>query len=226
MRHLGRLGIVLLLLFLAALEIHAENPSLPLVIANDNRTPAGQLRKGVLKLELEISRGRWYPEDEKGQYRDAYAFAEKGHLPESSGPLIRVPQGTQLRITIHNTLPLAVRIHGLHAHPGDPNDTVNLEPGETRKLEFPAGEPGTYPYWGTTSDQSLKGRRAAETLLSGAFIVDAPGMPEQDRIFRSKCLAESRPIGVRTDSLDQRQVLALHRAFDLQNGRSYSLACD
>ncbi|MGA9706527.1 MAG: multicopper oxidase domain-containing protein, partial [Candidatus Sulfotelmatobacter sp.] len=182
MRHLGRCGIALLVLF-SAWASPAENSSLPLVMANDNRTPAGQLKDGVLSLELEISQGRWYPEDEKGQYRDAYAFGEKGRSPESSGPLIRVPQGTQLRITIHNTLPLAVRIHGLHAHPGDPNDTVNLEPGGTRELEFPAGEPGTYPYWGTTSGTSLKGRRAAETLLSGAFIVDAPGMPEQDRIF-------------------------------------------
>ena len=57
MRHLGRFVSVLLLLFLAALEIHAENPLLPLVIANDNRTPAGQLKNGVLKLELEISQG-------------------------------------------------------------------------------------------------------------------------------------------------------------------------
>ena len=34
MRHLGRLGVVLLLLlFLAVLEVDAENPSLPLVMA-------------------------------------------------------------------------------------------------------------------------------------------------------------------------------------------------
>ena len=183
MHHLGRLRIALLLVFLAALRIHAESPSLPLVMANDNRTPAGQLKDGVLKLELEVSQGRWYPEDEKGQYRDAYAFGEKGRPPQSSGPLIRVPQGTTIRITIQNTLTMTVKIRGLHTHPGDPNQTVNMQPGETRELEFPAGEPGTYPYWGTTSDTSLKGRRAAETLLSGAFVVDSPGMPEQDRIF-------------------------------------------
>src|SRR5271165_2800912 len=218
MRHLGRFVSVLLPLFFAALEIHAENPSLPLVMANDNRTPAGQLKEGVLKLELEIGQGRWYPEDEKGQYRDAYAFGEKGRPPQSSGPLIRVPQGTKIRITIQNTLTLTVKIRGLHTHPGDPNQTVNMQPGETRELEFPAGEPGTYPYWGTTSDTSLKGRRAAETLLSGAFVVDSLGMPEQDRIFRSKCLVESRSVRVRTDSFDQRQVLALYRAFGLQNG--------
>src|SRR5579862_3596958 len=139
MQRLSRIGMILLLLFLAASASPAENSSLPLVMANDNRTPAGQLKNGVLKLELEISRGRWFPEDEKGQYRDAYAFGEKGRPPQSSGPLIRVPQGTQIRITIHNTLTLAVKIHGLHGHPGDPNETVNLQPGGTRALEFLAG---------------------------------------------------------------------------------------
>ena len=60
MRHLGRLGVVLLLLlFLAVLEVDAENPSLPLVMANDNNR-LGVTQNGVLKLELEISQGRSY----------------------------------------------------------------------------------------------------------------------------------------------------------------------
>jgi hypothetical protein len=36
------------------------------MIANDNRTPAGQLKNGVLNLQLELREGRWYPEDERG----------------------------------------------------------------------------------------------------------------------------------------------------------------
>ncbi|MGA8621778.1 MAG: hypothetical protein WB660_25045 [Candidatus Sulfotelmatobacter sp.] len=66
---------------------------MPEVAANDNRTPAGQLKNHVLNLQLELCQGRWYPEDEGGGYRDVYAFAEEGHTPQSSGPLIRVPQG-------------------------------------------------------------------------------------------------------------------------------------
>jgi hypothetical protein len=95
MQNLGRFGIMLLLLLLAALEIHAENPAFPLVMANDNRAAAGQLKNGVLELRLELGQVRWNPEDENGDHRDIYAFAEKGHAPQNSGPLIRVLQGTQ-----------------------------------------------------------------------------------------------------------------------------------
>ena len=144
MQRLSRIGMILLVLFLAASASPAENSSLPLVVANDNRTPAGELKNGVLNLRLELRPGRWYPEDEGGGYRDVYAFAEEGHAPQSSGPLIRAPQGTQIHATIHNTLPLPAKIYGLHRHPGDAKGALRLGPGETRELQFLAGEPGTY----------------------------------------------------------------------------------
>src|SRR5215468_1645852 len=34
------------------------------------------------------------------------------------------------------------KVYGLHHHPGDPNDAVNLAANETRELQFVAGEPG------------------------------------------------------------------------------------
>jgi hypothetical protein len=89
-------------------------------------------------------RGRWYPEDETGQYRDVYAFAEQGHAPQSSGPLIRVLAGTQIRVSIHNSLPVAAKIFGLHRHPGDAKDALTLVPDERRQVQFVAGEAGTY----------------------------------------------------------------------------------
>jgi FtsP/CotA-like multicopper oxidase with cupredoxin domain len=182
-RHSGRLGILLLALCPLAFARPAEDSSLPPVMANDNRTPAGQLKNGVLNLQLELRQGRWYPEDEKGEYRDVYAFAEEGHAPQSSGPLIRVPQGTQIHATIRNTLPVAAKIYGLHRHPGDAKDALSLGRGETRELQCLVGEPGTYMYWATTSDKTLEDRDDAETLLSGAFVVDAPGTKPDDRIF-------------------------------------------
>ena len=158
MRLWTSIGIALLILFCrATIALAGENSSLPIVVANDNRTPAGKLKNGILDLRLELREGVWYPEQEGGGHRDVYGFAEEGEAPQCSGPLIRVPEGTQIHIRVRNTLPLAAKIYGLHSHPGDPKDALSLAPGERRQLEFLAGDPGTYPYWGTTSDTSLDG---------------------------------------------------------------------
>ena len=227
MQCLSRIGMILLVLFLAASASPAENSSLPLVMANDNRTPAGELKNGVLNLRLELRPGRWYPEDGNGGYRDVYAFAEEDHAPQSSGPLIRVPQGTQIHATIHNTLPLPAKIYGLHRHPGDSKRALRLGPGETRDLQFLAGEPGTYLYWATTSDKTLvELREDGETMLSGAFVVDAPGTKPDDRIFVLGIWVKDLAHPFRGNLVDQREELAVHRASNLQTWRDHPLACD
>ena len=184
MRHRCFLRIVFLCLFChSSFARTAEKSDLPKIMANDNRTPAGQLTNGVLELRLTLNEAAWYPEEDSGGHRDVYAFAEEGHAPQSSGPLIRAPQGTQIRISIHNALPLEAKIHGLHSHPGEAKDVLTLAPGETKQLQFVAGQPGTYIYWASTSAKLLDNRDDKETLLSGAFIVDAPGAIPGDRIF-------------------------------------------
>lgn len=184
MRLSTSIGMALLILFCrATIARAAENSSPPTIAANDNRTPAGNLQNGILELRLELREGVWYPEAEGGGHRDAYAFAEEGKAPQSSGPLIRVPEGTQIHIHVRNTLSLPAKVYGLHRHPGDAKDSLSLAPGETRELKFLAGNPGTYPYWGTTSDTSLADRRGEETLLSGALVVDPPGEKTEDRIL-------------------------------------------
>lgn len=177
-----RLGLMLLV-SLSAGALFAQASPLPLVNANDNRAAAGHLDGTILELRLELRRGRWYPEDETGPHRDVYAFAEAGHPLQSPGPLLRVLQGTTVHATVRNMLPLAAKVFGLHRHPGDPKEALTLQPGESREAQFVAGEPGTYLYWATTSDKPLDLRDEAETLLSGAFIVDAPHANRDDRIF-------------------------------------------
>ncbi|HTS60017.1 MAG TPA: multicopper oxidase domain-containing protein, partial [Terriglobales bacterium] len=164
MRYRARAGEILLFLCLGLLSRAGDSP-LPVVAANDNRAAAGELRDGVLNLHLELVQGRWYPENEPGLHRDIYAFAETGRAPQSPGPLIRVTQGTKIRATIHNSLSLAARIYGLHQHPGDPNEALKFEPGETRDVQFLASQPGTYLYWAATSAHSLGGREGPESML-------------------------------------------------------------
>ena len=121
----------------------AEQSLLPVTAANDNRTPAGNLKDGILNVRLELRQARWYPEAADGVHEDVYAFTEEGHQPQSPGPLLRVPHGTGIHASLHNLLPLAAKVYGLHSYPGDPNQAVHLAVGETREVQFDAGEPGT-----------------------------------------------------------------------------------
>lgn len=174
------------ILLLGCPAVSAQGPEsgpLPAIAANDNRTPAGHLQNGILELKLELRHATFYPDAPGGISRDAYAFGEAGGAPQSPGPLIRVPEGTAIHATVHNALPKEAKIYGLHTHPGAPKDCVTLAPGETRELRFAAGQPGTYLYWATTSNSTLDNRVNAETILSGAYVVDPRGAKPDDRIF-------------------------------------------
>ena len=160
--------------------------TLPNIATNDNRTPAGTLESGVLTMHLEISKGAWHPgadgppASQPLRTIETYAFAEQGHELQTPGPLIRVRQGTEVHLTVHNLLPIETFIHGLEQHPGDGKKALELKAGETKELSFNAGEPGTYLYWATTgADQ----RDDSDGAMSGAFVVDGPNSRADDRIF-------------------------------------------
>jgi FtsP/CotA-like multicopper oxidase with cupredoxin domain len=180
-------------LCLAATCCFAADAALPKISANDNRTPTGRLASGVLTLHLELREGLWHPEAEGGSDRagsvetprviDTYSFGEEGREPETPGPLIRVPQGTGLIISVHNLLPVAAFVHGLDQHPGNDTNVLQIEPGETKEVRFSAGEPGTFLYWASTARGSILTRPDKDGAMSGAFIVDATGASTADRIF-------------------------------------------
>ena len=161
----------------------ADQAMLPVAAANDNRTPTGVLKNGILELKLELRATRWYPEDKNGAHLNAYAFAEMGGAPQIPGPLIRVPQNTRIHLSIHNALRETAKIAGLNTHPARAPETLSVAPGETQRLQFNAGEPGTYLYWATTSNSAIDDRDGPETTLGGAFIVDRPGVSAADRVF-------------------------------------------
>jgi FtsP/CotA-like multicopper oxidase with cupredoxin domain len=158
---------------------------IPKINANDNRLPHGQLQDGVLTIELESRLGLWHPEDRDGPSLQVQAFAEAGHSPEIPGPMIRVPEGAELSVNIRNAIEGATLIvHGLHTRPGgSSDDTVQLAPGESRKIRFPAGKPGTYYYWATTTGKTLPERYGVDSQLNGVLIVDPQRTRADDRVF-------------------------------------------
>ena len=152
--------------------------------ANSNRTPGGKLDHGVLTLHLELRQADWYPEADTGPSMKVYAFGESGEPPQVPGPMIRVPQGTEIHVTLRSLLPTAAVVHGMHQHPGEADDVVQVPAGEVRELRFSAGAPGTYQYWASTTEDLKGGRPYGEdSQLAGAFIVDPPGTVQPDRVF-------------------------------------------
>ena len=158
--------------------------SLPRVAANTNQHAAGTLSDGGLTVELEIREGAFYPEDEAGPSLEVFAFAERGKPLQIPGPMIRVPAGTIIHVTINNLIARDVLIHGLHTRPGKNEDTVEVPGGATRDLTFSAGAPGAYYYWATAGGGTLAGKPYKEdSQLHGAFIVDPRGRVAPDRVF-------------------------------------------
>ena len=177
----------------AALALGAARffPSpLPIADPNDNRRPAGTLRDGVLAVTLEARRVRWHPNGDSLPGMEVEAFGEPGRAAQVPGPLIRVPAGTETRLTVRNTftsdtlsfiVPTAMR-----GEPGPPLDSVRVVPGASAELVFKAAVPGNYYYRATTGKRSERITRLAG-LLTGAIVVDSagtnPGAPSRDRIF-------------------------------------------
>src|SRR5688572_5896290 len=159
----------------------------PIVVANDNRTPAGKSRNDTLRIDLAIQIARWYPEAADGPFVEVPVFGEVGRAPQIPAPLIRVPSGTTIVASVRNSLPdSVVWIRGLANHPS-PIDSVPIRPGASHTFTFSAGAPGTYIYSATPGrivpPIRAEDRRVELDQLAGAFVVDPIGAPANDRIL-------------------------------------------
>ncbi len=155
------------------------------VAPNDNRVAGGLLRDGTLMLRLEAREGVWRRDGPEGPGLTVAVFTEMGHQPQNPGPLIRVPAGTRVRVSVRNALCDSTLImYGLHARPGALDDTIQIAAGATRLVSFDAGTSGTYFYWATTTHHAVADRDGYDSQLHGAFIIDrADRAPAADRIF-------------------------------------------
>lgn len=180
--------------------------ALPVVVPNTNEVPAGQLESGVQVLRLEARESAWHPDRKPEVPVVVFAFAEEGRPPRIPGPLLRVPQGTEVRISVRNSIdPTAhvglppnrqrvpgtssvagseLTVHGLRAGTV-PDDMIHIPAGETREVRFRADLPGTFHYWGAMSRRGLELRTGADSQLSGVIVVDHAGTTPDptERIF-------------------------------------------
>ncbi|HVS66204.1 MAG TPA: multicopper oxidase domain-containing protein [Thermoanaerobaculia bacterium] len=185
----------------------------PLVVPNANRDPAGVMLDGVLELELEARLARW--KGEKSNLTEgaadptvvpALAFAADGGPVTVPGPLIRVPEGTEVRLRVRNSIPNGISIglpgpslrepgmtseagevlvvRGLRAGTSE-DDELRVARGEVGEIRYRADRPGTYFYWATPSPRSIRSWTGIDASLAGAIVVDPAGSSPDpnERIF-------------------------------------------
>ncbi|MCA9761790.1 MAG: multicopper oxidase domain-containing protein [Gemmatimonadetes bacterium] len=167
----------------------------PTTTTHDNLQPAGRTGPDGLHLDLEIGRAMWYPNGTDRAGTSILAFGEVGAGPSTPGPLVRVRQGTQLTVSLHNTSKDTIAVHGLGARRGVAVfDSIVVPPGASRTTRFRADLQGTFFYWGARVGTSLEDREFDDALLNGAYVVDpAEGEPPVDRILLIDVLVERLP---------------------------------
>ncbi len=207
-------------LLLAATAAAAQTPPMEVARFNDNRARAGLSSGNVLAVRIEARLAMWHPNGDDQPGAPIPVFAELGRPAQVPGPLIRVPGGTDVIAIVRNAIPGAtLTIHGLHARPAIAppgttfNDSIVLAPGAIQQVRFRLDRPGTYYYWGTTSGRAFNQRFAEDAQLTGAIVVDEPGVrAPRDRIFI---------IGSWTDTSASETNRRRQRELFVINGRSW-----
>jgi FtsP/CotA-like multicopper oxidase with cupredoxin domain len=167
----------------------AFRAELPVVQPNRNVERAGVLRDGLLTVTLEAKESRFWIDGPSRPPTIVEAFSEPGKQPQMPGPLVRVPQGTEIRFSVRNSLssPLTfyvpVSVHG-DTDPTAALDSVLVAPGAVGELVTRAKLPGNYLYRATTPGDA-NALTLLAGVLAGALIVDTAGAPEKpnDRVF-------------------------------------------
>ena len=153
--------------------------SMPPVVANDNRRPAGRLEGDTLKLSLRAGRGSWQPGRPDGPRLSIEAFGEDASPLTVPAPLIRAEAGTLIDVIASQRPGRAAA----GARPVRPRRRCLPAAGSARRarpahVQFRIDQPGTYHYWATTMGAPVPFRE-----LAGALIVDPRGASSDDRVL-------------------------------------------
>ena len=176
------------------------------VETHDNLKPAGTLRDGVLSVSLWAGTGQWKPSGSAAAPISIAAFGEEGGPLSVPSPLLRAPEGTEIRVSIRNTLKAPLIVRGLCDRPG-PCSPVTIAAGSTGSVRMTLKRAGTFHYWASTGAPSIETRFAEDAQLGGALIADEPGAPATDRVF---------VLGLMRDTVDPSR-----RDLTVINGRSW-----
>lgn len=180
MRSLELLPLALAVIVAGASDAGRNVP--PVLVPNPNTASAGTLRDGVLSIELDALESRWHPDGGAVPGSAVIAFAERGKAPSIPGPLVRVPAGTLVRLSVRNTLARPIRFF-LPTSPST-DDSIVVAPGATGDIETRATTPGNYIYRATDGTRASRRLRVG-SALAGAMIVDSAGsaIPPRDRVM-------------------------------------------
>jgi len=172
----------------AAFAAQTSSSKVETIAINDNRTAAGSLENTTLTVRLETREGEWRPDRDSDPGVKVLAFALEGGPLQIPGPLIRVQEGTEVRAIVRNRLEKeSLILHGLYTRPtGSARavDPITIAAGQAREIRFIAGAPGTYYYWGATTNVALNLRVSRDTQLYGGFLIEPRNAPPpNERVF-------------------------------------------
>lgn len=210
-----------LVLLAATLASGSAPPTreLPAVRPNPNVETAGALHAGVLTVALEAKQSLWRMNGENRPAVTIEAFAEAGKLPVMPAPLIRAVKGTEIHLSIRNSLPkpltffIAAAIRGVPS--GFAQDTVVVAPGAVGVLTTRAAVPGNYVYAATTPGAAGK-QLFVTGVLAGAVVIDTAPVRPRDRVFVIMMTPDSATVAI----ADTSNALFGRLVFTI-NGRSW-----
>jgi FtsP/CotA-like multicopper oxidase with cupredoxin domain len=162
---------------------HGVSAELPEATTNDNTKPAGTLHGGVLTVRLYATNARWHPGPADAPPVVTPLLGEEAHAPTNPGPLLRVPLGTRIDVTMRNAQGDTLLLVAACRFPC--RDTVRVAPGASGHLAFTPTSVGTFVYY------ALPIRRGEPVFtgddgsqLRAVLVVDPAGAPPRpDRII-------------------------------------------
>ena len=180
------LGVVLQAQLIATLPrtpLPRPAPGVAHAVVHQNTASAGRLTGKTLTLEIDIVESGWRPEGADDPEVPILAFAEHGKTPTVPGPLVRVPLGTTMVLTLRNLTDSALVIGGLRTSMTAAGDTLQLPKGATRVVRVRLGAVGTFAYWGAFLGSGPMDRLWKDSQLNGAIVVDGIGSRMPDHVM-------------------------------------------